>query len=650
AAQGQQIMVASGDTGALGCSGSGRPQADSISSESEAAPPWITGVGGTDLSQASTTPGSKVHREVAWNDGSGSGAGGQSVAWAMPAWQRQYLKASKVAPKGAADPCHVSRALGCRMEPDIALDADGEEGGAEAAQMLAPPGPNPPDFRNVHDVGSPGYADYCATPNCGGSGWEPVGGTSAAAPLAASAAVLWDQEARSQGLKSIGFLNPALYQLASDPSTYARDFHDVTAGSNNVHYDTKDCPRGCNPHGLYQAGRGYDMATGLGSFDVTALGNDLVKNARGLDLSPNTQTLYGYSNGGPATSRAVSVTGGSAGAGYSAHSDAKWLQVRGGKVDGRLHWRADPRGLKPGNYTGHISVKSGASSATLTVHYQVTPKARISLLSHSLHFAEKAIGGKTCTPVWGDELQSTSKSMITIAQKSGRPSKQALLAMTRQALRVANRGARGSVLHLAIDQISQGWLVNDEAPPHKKRQDVPGQPLVPSVVSVPGGGQASVPLASVANGNLEVEEAPMPPGTYTAKLRVRDLANPSSVAYVKATLVLGNGKGTPEIGSAPLKLAARADTTRHSQLVLTDPHASCAYQFSAAGNAGWVTVGNSLTDGTVGVHSHVRVPISINTRGMKPGVHHSSITVQSVNAGNGGVRVPVSVRVLPAKR
>src|SRR5579884_4064797 len=286
AAQGQQIFDASGDSGAVDCRGAATPTTGSISVEQESAVPWITGVGGTDLGVLTTASASAPHDEDTWNDG-GAGGGGQSVAWTMPAWQASYLAARHDHPQGAANSRGAPRGQLCRMVPDIAMNADPEAGGA-----ANPSGPTPPQFF-PSDVGSPGYSIYCGTANCslvsavggppppgsppgGAGGWYPIGGTSLATPLAASAAVLWDQQARKAGLGSYGFLNPSLYRIASDPKRYAADCHDITTDTNDAQYDPADCPPGCNPHHLYAAGPGYDMASGLGSVDVANLAGDLI--------------------------------------------------------------------------------------------------------------------------------------------------------------------------------------------------------------------------------------------------------------------------------------------------------------------------------------------------------------------------------------
>ena len=68
-----------------------------------------------------------------------------------------------------------------------------------------------------------------------------IGGTSAVAPLWAGLIALINE---SLG-KPVGFINPLLYQQASEAS----DFHDIISGNN----------------GAYSAGPGWDACTGLGS-------------------------------------------------------------------------------------------------------------------------------------------------------------------------------------------------------------------------------------------------------------------------------------------------------------------------------------------------------------------------------------------------
>lgn len=81
-------------------------------------------------------------------------------------------------------------------------------------------------------------------------GWTAIGGTSASAPQWAGLIALADQMAG----KPLGFLNPALYTLAG------KGFHDVTKGNNGL-----DGVAG------FQAGTGYDLASGWGTPDAAVL-------------------------------------------------------------------------------------------------------------------------------------------------------------------------------------------------------------------------------------------------------------------------------------------------------------------------------------------------------------------------------------------
>lgn len=83
------------------------------------------------------------------------------------------------------------------------------------------------------------------------------GGTSFAAPMWAGYLALANQQAVTNTGTPLGFINPALYTLG-DGSGYDTDFHDVTSGSNG-----------------YSATTGYDLATGWGSPNGSALINDL---------------------------------------------------------------------------------------------------------------------------------------------------------------------------------------------------------------------------------------------------------------------------------------------------------------------------------------------------------------------------------------
>jgi hypothetical protein len=103
-----------------------------------------------------------------------------------------------------------------------------------------------------------------------------IGGTSAAAPAFAGMLAMISQ---SQGGARLGQADTVLYNLAQDynpspgsPGKYQRAFHDITIGNNSVYCasgslncDTNDFLEG------YNATPSYDMATGLGSVDLSQL-------------------------------------------------------------------------------------------------------------------------------------------------------------------------------------------------------------------------------------------------------------------------------------------------------------------------------------------------------------------------------------------
>lgn len=115
--------------------------------------------------------------------------------------------------------------------------------------------------RGVPDVaGDAGTGMALAIEAAGGS-YDLVsgGGTSAATPLWGGLMADADQLAGHD----LGFVNPALYQIARSP-LYGQAFHDVTTGNNTVVIN------GATYTG-YQAGPGWDPVTGLGSPDAAVL-------------------------------------------------------------------------------------------------------------------------------------------------------------------------------------------------------------------------------------------------------------------------------------------------------------------------------------------------------------------------------------------
>src|SRR5215469_6715375 len=139
--------------------------------------PWVTSVGGTALQRDGTG-----FQETAWNSNGGASEGGFSSFFSTPSYQMTL-------------PASVQSQLNNRLGvPDIAGDADP----------------------------STGLAIYSTA-----GGWNLGGGTSASAPLWAAFMAIANQMAGHP----LGFINPALYKLATS-SSYTRDFNDITAGNN----------------------------------------------------------------------------------------------------------------------------------------------------------------------------------------------------------------------------------------------------------------------------------------------------------------------------------------------------------------------------------------------------------------------------------
>jgi kumamolisin len=170
ALQGQNFFVAAGDAAKWSKSGFVWPADD----------PFITSVGGTDLTTASA--GGPWASETAW---SSSGGGITPNNFAIPSWQ--------VAAAASCTSC--SQTL--RNGPDISANSN--------------------------------YTFYvCADQtSCTANLY---GGTSFAAPMWAGFLALVNQQAVANGQPPLGFLNPALYILGG--SSYSADFHDITSGSN----------------------------------------------------------------------------------------------------------------------------------------------------------------------------------------------------------------------------------------------------------------------------------------------------------------------------------------------------------------------------------------------------------------------------------
>lgn len=271
AAQGQTVFSAAGDNGSDDCNTNQKPTPvkgqNLVSVDDPSSQPYVVAVGGTAIDDARRPP-----LEQVWNGGprGGSGGGGISQSWQMPAWQRTSRVPGIAFPGGAdyRDANAVQRAFG--YAPGFCQTT-----AAAAAGRTGAPGPVP--CRLLPDVSAQAdpytgsitvYSRSYAGTSFSKDGWTTTGGTSSAAPLWAATLALVNASppctAAQSTASGVGFVSPQLYALASDPVRYRSSFHDITRGNNDVN--------GLAGTRVFTAHRGYDLATGLGSPQLTGAG------------------------------------------------------------------------------------------------------------------------------------------------------------------------------------------------------------------------------------------------------------------------------------------------------------------------------------------------------------------------------------------
>jgi subtilase family serine protease len=197
------VLASSGDQGATDIDCSLNNAYNFRTTGWPASDPLVTAVGGTKLTLKDKA--GDYGSERAWGDAIGASGGGISQFYAEPEWQKNL-------PNQAA-------LNGKRAIPDVAWGA------------------------------AVNFAFYHSYPG-EHSGWDAIGGTSASSPQWAGLVAIADQMAG----KPLGFLNPAIYQLAG------KGFHDITTGNNSF-----DGVSG------FQAGPGWDLTTGWGTPDAAVL-------------------------------------------------------------------------------------------------------------------------------------------------------------------------------------------------------------------------------------------------------------------------------------------------------------------------------------------------------------------------------------------
>jgi subtilase family serine protease len=204
AAQGQSFVSASGDDGEFNSSTYDFPAVD----------PYVTEVGGTELT--TTGPGGAWSAETAWPQSGGGYVSGTPI----PSWQQLT---------GVINSSNLGSTT-LRNSPDVAAEANFD---------------NPTVINGSFETG--------------------YGGTSFAAPRWAGFLALVNQQSVANGKGTVGFINPALYNLGVGAS-YSSAFHDITSGSN---------PPTAGAGSGFNAVPGYDLVTGWGTPAGVGLINQL---------------------------------------------------------------------------------------------------------------------------------------------------------------------------------------------------------------------------------------------------------------------------------------------------------------------------------------------------------------------------------------
>jgi kumamolisin len=192
ATMGITICVAAGDSGSTDGENDGKVHVDYPASS-----PYALGCGGTSLS--ADTQSDSIASEVVWNDSEGATGGGVSDIFPLPAYQ-----------SNASVPVSPNTGKTGRGVPDVAGNADP----------------------------STGYNILL------GGQTQPIGGTSAVAPLMAGLVARLNEQLG----KNAGFLNPTLY---ANPTI----FRDITQGNNDTLGDGTS---------QWAAGPGWDPCSGNG--------------------------------------------------------------------------------------------------------------------------------------------------------------------------------------------------------------------------------------------------------------------------------------------------------------------------------------------------------------------------------------------------
>ena len=264
-AEGITMIAASGDWGAAMCDASSPTQQASkgVTVGSPASYPEVTAIGGTTLAEGTGSY---------WASGNGANGGSALAYIPEKVWN------------DAID-------FGLGMEAS---------GGGPSAVFTKPswqngagvPGDNARDIPDISFAASPNHDGYLFVTS---GGLYVVGGTSAGTPSFAGIAALLNHYLMSKNIAQqagLGNINPMLYRLAQATTDV---FHDVTNGTNDVPCEqgTPSCVDGVLG---FAAGPGYDLATGLGSIDVSHFVHEWTTGTSSMTTLTANPSSYGLSD------------------------------------------------------------------------------------------------------------------------------------------------------------------------------------------------------------------------------------------------------------------------------------------------------------------------------------------------------------------
>ena len=308
AAQGQTVFVSTGDTGPATCplavatSGSAFTFLG-LSVNGLASTPWNVAVGGTDFFYSDFATGAPSAATL-WNQTNDASFGSLKAPLPEQPWS-DALGFNAIPPSttsffipsaaGGGGPSSCSQST--QTPPAIPVCV----AGYPKPSWQNAPGVPADHVRDIPDVSlfAANGKNFSAYPICAEPGdcapvtnGDPqvflVGGTSASTPAMAGIMALINQKFGRQGQA-----NFTLYALANQQPSV---FHDITIGTNDVLCEPQS--PGCNTpvantppsiesYGVYTAGPGYDLASGIGSVDANAL----ISNWNKITFLPTTTTL-----------------------------------------------------------------------------------------------------------------------------------------------------------------------------------------------------------------------------------------------------------------------------------------------------------------------------------------------------------------------